>query len=82
MQITIEIPDHVARSAQLTEATLLRELAITLFQQEHVTLGTASTMSGMNQIEFQQLIASRGICVHYDIEDYEQDLQSLRQEGW
>ena len=39
-------------------------------------------MSGMNQIEFQQLIASRGICVHYDVEDYEQDLQSLREAGW
>jgi predicted HTH domain antitoxin len=32
------------------------------------------------QIEFQELIASRGICVHYDIEDLEQDLKSLRED--
>ena len=82
MRITIEIPDHVAQAAQLTEAELRQELAIALFQQERITLGTTSIMSDMNQIEFQQLIASRGICVHYDVEDYERDRQSLREDGW
>ncbi len=38
MQITIDLPD----SLQITEADLRTELAITLFQQERVTLGTAS----------------------------------------
>ncbi|MEA5452855.1 UPF0175 family protein [Leptolyngbya sp. CCNP1308] len=35
-------------------------------------------MAGLRQIEFQRLIASRGICIHYDIEELEQDLSSLR----
>ncbi len=78
MQITIDLPDAL----QISEAELRTELAISLFQQERITLGTASQLAGLHQIEFQQLIASRGICVHYDVEDLEQDLKSLREDGW
>jgi predicted HTH domain antitoxin len=78
MQITIDLPD----SLHLTEADLRTELAIALFQQERITIGSASQLAGLPQIEFQRLIASRGICIHYDIEDLEQDLTSLRQDGW
>ncbi|MCU0547785.1 MAG: UPF0175 family protein [Leptolyngbya sp. Prado105] len=78
MQITIDLPD----SLHLSEAELRIELAIALFQQERITLGSASQLAGLHQIEFQRLIASRGICVHYDVEDLEEDLNSLRQDGW
>ncbi|NJL40882.1 MAG: UPF0175 family protein [Leptolyngbyaceae cyanobacterium SM1_4_3] len=62
------------------EAVPLRIIA--LFQQNRITLGTASQLANLHQIEFQRLIASRGICIHYDVEDLEQDLSSLRQNGW
>lgn len=78
MQITIDLPDQL----QLTEADLRNELAIALFQQNRITLGTASQLANLHQIEFQRLIASRGICIHYDVDDLEQDLSSLRQNGW
>jgi predicted HTH domain antitoxin len=78
MQITIDLPDAL----QISEVDLRTELAISLFQQERITLGTASQLAGLHQIEFQQLIASRSIFVHYDVEDLEQDLKSLREEGW
>ena len=77
MQIKLDLPDDL----QLTETDLRAELAITLFQQKRITLGTASQIAELHQIEFQRLIASRGICVHYDVEDLEQDLSSLRQDG-
>jgi len=78
MQITLEIPDDTA----LGEADWLREIAIALFQKELITLGRASRIAKMHQIEFQKLLASRGICVHYDVEDFEQDIQHLRDRGW
>lgn len=78
MQITIELPDAL----ELTEADLRTELAISLFQQERITLGTASPLAGLHQIEVQRLISSRGIPIHYDVSDLEQDLNSLRKEGW
>jgi predicted HTH domain antitoxin len=78
MQLTIDIPDAL----EISESDLRIELAISLFQQERITLGTASQLARLHQIEFQQLIASRGICIHYDEGDLEQDLSSLREEGW
>jgi predicted HTH domain antitoxin len=82
MQITIELPDDIVQSAHLTEAELLREIAVLLFQQERITLGRASLLCGIDQIEFQKLLASRRISVHYDIEDYEADLRSICKDGW
>lgn len=78
MQLTIDLPYHIS----LTETELRTKLAIALFQQNRITLGSASQLAGLHQIEFQRLIASRGICVHYDVEDLEQDLTNLRQDGW
>ncbi|HAO12592.1 MAG TPA: hypothetical protein DCQ51_15840 [Planktothrix sp. UBA8407] len=79
MQITLEIPDDISL---LSESEWLREIAIALFQQELITLGRASKIARMHRIEFQKLIASRGICIHYDVEEFEQDIQHLRDRGW
>jgi predicted HTH domain antitoxin len=32
----------------------------------------------MNRLQFQHLLASRDIPVHYDVEDFKQDLETLR----
>ena len=60
---------------------LKQELALTLFQQERLTLGEASELAGMSQREFQLLLAERRIPVHYGIEEFEEDLATLRQMG-
>jgi predicted HTH domain antitoxin len=77
MQITIDLPDTL----QISETDLRTELAIALFRQQRITLGSASQLTGLHQIEFQQLISNRGICIHYEVEDLEQDLTSLCQDG-
>ena len=33
-------------------------------------------------MDCQQQLAKRGICVHYDVEDFKQDVQRLRDRGW
>jgi Uncharacterised protein family (UPF0175) len=55
MQITIDLPDTL----QISETDLRTELAIALFQQQRITLGSASQLAGLHQIEFQQLIGDR-----------------------
>ena len=52
-----------------------------LYQTEKLTLGSASRLAGMNQLNFQQLLASRNICIHYDVEDLQQDIQTLQALG-
>ncbi|MBD1858352.1 MULTISPECIES: UPF0175 family protein [Leptolyngbya] len=78
MQITIDIPD----SLHLSEAELRSELAIALFQQDRVSLGSASKIAGMHIMDFQKLISDRGICIHYDVEEFQQDVQHLQERGW
>lgn len=81
MQITLNLPDNLSQTETYNQNDWLREIAVALFQQELVTLGTASQIAGMHQMEFQQLIGSRGICIHYDIEEFEEDVQGLRDRG-
>jgi len=77
----LTIPDDVLAAAHITELELKRELALTLFQQERLTLGRASSLAGMSQQEFQRLLADRRIPIHYGVEEFKQDLETLRQMG-
>jgi predicted HTH domain antitoxin len=65
----------------MSKDELLREIAIMLFEKKKLTLGQASQMAGTNQLEFQHLLASRQIPIHYDVEDFESDLETLRGMG-
>jgi hypothetical protein len=48
---------------------------LTLFQQERLTLGRASSLAGMSQREFQRLLADRRVLIHYGVEEFKQDLE-------
>jgi predicted HTH domain antitoxin len=52
-----------------------------LFQKEKLTLAQASRFAGINRIAFQHLLASRQIPMHYDIEDFDNDIKNLREMG-
>lgn len=82
MKITLEIPDRLAEGQALAEVDWLKEVAVALFQQELVTLGTASKIAGMPQLAFQSLLYDRGIGPHYDLADYRADIESLRANNW
>jgi predicted HTH domain antitoxin len=79
--ISIEIPREVLHAARMTPRDMKRELAIYLFQQGRLSFGKAREMAGMTVWAFQQMLASREIPVHYDLEDYEEDLRTLRELG-
>ena len=79
MQITLDIPDTLVSPSQ---ADWLREVAIALFQQELITLGTASHIAGIAQPEFQELLSDRGLYLHYGMDDYKADIVSLRSNNW
>ena len=80
--VAIEIPREVIRATRMTPQELRRELAVYLFQQGKLSFGKAREMAGMTVWAFQQLLGSRGIPVHYDLEDYEEDLATLKELGW
>jgi predicted HTH domain antitoxin len=71
------MPEDIAQSARLTTAELMQELAVALFQREKLTLGQASRLAGMSQWQFQQLLTSRDISLHYEVTEFEADLETL-----
>ena len=80
--MSLTISDEFLQTAKTSEAELKLEIAIILFQQEKITLGTASKFAGMNQLDFQRILGSRKIPIHYGIEDLNQDLQTLKANNW
>jgi predicted HTH domain antitoxin len=79
--MTLQIFDEILKTANITPEELQQEIALMLFQREKLTLGQASRLSGLGRLAFQRLLASRQIPVHYDIKEYEEDLNTLRELG-
>ena len=77
--ISIEIPHEIIHATRMTPQELRGELGIYLFEQGKLSFGKAREMAGMTVWAFQQLLGSRGIPVHYDIDDYEEDLKTLEE---
>ena len=81
LQITMEIPREVVRAARMDVQELKRELAVHLFEEEKLSFGKARELAGMTFLEFQQILGNRGIPLHYDVRDYEEDIETLRRLG-
>ncbi|MGK7900009.1 MAG: UPF0175 family protein [Hormoscilla sp.] len=80
--MSVVIEDEVLHKIHLSETQLLTEIAVMLFQQERFTLEQASRFARMNQLQFQRLLASRQIPLHYDIAELREDVKSLEANGW
>lgn len=75
------ITDDILQSARLTEEELKQEIAVVLFQKDKLTLEQASHLAGMSRLQFQHLLSSRQIPVHYDVAEFEEDLKTLKEMG-
>jgi predicted HTH domain antitoxin len=80
--MSLIIPDEILKVSGLSEEQLWLEIVILLFQQDKISIGKASNLVGMNQLKFQKLLASRDICIHYDVKEFEEDIKHLRETGW
>lgn len=80
--MSLVISDEVLQTIQMSEGELLTEIAILLFEQERFTLGQASHFAKISQLQFQRLLASRKIPLHYDIAELRDDVKSLEANGW
>jgi predicted HTH domain antitoxin len=76
--MSLIIPDDILQATRMSEEELRQEIAVLLFQREKLTLGQASRLAGMSRFQFQHLLASRQIPVHYGVAELEEDLETLR----
>jgi predicted HTH domain antitoxin len=77
--MSLVIPDEIVKASGMSETELMQEIVLMLFQQKKISIGKASRLVNMNLIQFQHLIASRGICVHYDVADFREDLKTIKE---
>jgi predicted HTH domain antitoxin len=75
--MSLVIPDETLRYAGMSEAELREEIAILLFQKERLTLGQASQLAQISQLQFQRLLADRKIPLHYGVTEFEEDIRTI-----
>jgi predicted HTH domain antitoxin len=80
--MSLVISDDIVKASGLSERELLLEIAVMLFQQDRISLGKASELLGMHRMQLQKLLAERGICVHYDVAEFQEDLKTLQEMSW
>ena len=79
--MSLTLPTELLQTAQITEAEMLREIAIMLYQQQRLYLEQAAQLTGMTIDDFYQLLVSRNILTpptDSDDEPNELILASLR----
>jgi len=79
--IAIEIPREIIHATRMKPVELKKELAIHLFQQGRLSFGKARQLADMSAWVFQQLLGSRGVPMHYDLDDYAEDMAALEEIG-
>jgi len=75
---SLSISRELMQSTGMNESELLLEIGVMLFQRSKLTLAQAAKLADMPRLQFQQLLASRQIPIHYDVDDLEQDIQTLK----
>ena len=80
--MSIVISDEILQASQLTPDEFRQEIALYLFQKGRLSLGYASQLAQMSPAVFRQLLKEREIPLYsYNVEDFELDLQNLRELG-
>lgn len=75
--MVIYIPDTYLEEARLSEDQVKLELAILLFQQEHLTMAQAARLAGLHRMQMQRELARRKIPIHYGIEELKADMKKM-----
>jgi len=76
--MVIEVPDKAAKGIGLSPELARLEMALGLFRDEKATLEQAAKVSGLSIPLFMKELGKRQIPLHYDVQDLEQDLKTLR----
>ncbi len=76
--MTLTISDSLLQQTGLTEADLKLLLAIQLFEEERLTLGQASQLAGLHQIQMQRELAKRDIPIHYGETEFRRDMETIK----
>lgn len=75
MTLTLPLPFSLEQTLRPERALL--HLAIGAFAAEDVTLGQAADIAGISQTEMMRELSRRRIPLHYDHEEFAEDIQTI-----
>jgi len=82
MSITLDIPNNIHEALHVSpaeaEKRLKLELAVSLYAQNMLGLGRAAELAGMSRLDLNDVLAERGIPMHYGQKELEEDLAYAR----
>ena len=71
------ISGEILEQAKISPQALRIEIAAYLYDKERLSMGQARRLAGLDLISFQKELAKRDIYIHYDIEDFRSDVETL-----
>lgn len=81
MQLTMDIPEDLIQAIRLPEEEiekrLMVELAIRLYRKKLMNFGKARKLANMTYWDFYDLLGQEGVLRNYDVNELEEDLQTL-----
>ena len=75
----IELSDYTLVGLTVTPARLRLEMAVGLYASDTVTLGQGAAIADVSQSQFQRELGRRGVCIHYGVNEFEEDLETLKE---
>jgi len=80
--LAVELPGHFAESVQTTAAEFKHQVrvmaALKMFELGKLSSGKAAELAGMSRLDFNDVLAGRGIPMHYGQKELEEDLAYAR----
>ena len=74
--MAVIIPTETLAYTGLSEQEMLIEIACSLYQRRLLNFPRAQHLCGLDLLSFQKELGKREIDMDYDVEDFEQDLES------
>jgi predicted HTH domain antitoxin len=82
MSITLDIPNNIHEALHVSpaeaEARLKLELAVALYAQKALGLGKTAELAGISRLALNDILAERGIPMHYGQKELDEDLAYAR----
>ena len=76
--MTVTIPDEAIGGLNFSPEQARLELAVALFAANRVSTARGARIAGLTFIDFQRELGRRRIPMHYGVEDWEKDLETIR----
>ena len=81
--ISVKVPRDLVRILKVKDEEVPKlvrlYLAIELYRERKVSLGKAAEIAGVSKWEMMEILASKNIPIHYDVEDLEKDIKTLEE---